>query len=108
MPMQRSIANLPKKETAPYGYRLDGTPKGAGWLGPITHSNGATLTELAMGVSIDGKEILIPSIVPTLTKDEIKVLQNLPKGQRTPDSIAQKAIQHAIERIKQGKSPFKD
>lgn len=108
MPRQRTFANPARKEKYNYGLRLDGTPKGAGWLGEIPHVSGKTMTEFSVGVEIDGKETLIPSIVPSLSKDEISILQRLAPDQRVPGSIIEKATQHAIERIKQGKSPFKD
>lgn len=94
---------------ADYGQRPDGTAKGSGWLGELKMLDGsdAVMTEKSVGVNLDGKEMLIPSIVPTLTPDEIDwiakggdVLQN--------KEIIDKAAAHAIGRLKEGKSPFKE
>jgi len=88
-----------------YGTRIDGTPKGTGWLGELKTSNGDIATELSIGVNFDGKDYLIPSLVPTLTKEEV---QYLLQGNSPTDEIIQKAIDHAIKLIQQGKSPFKE
>lgn len=90
--MQKTISNQVKKEKYPYGMRLDGTPKGKGWLGEIPHVSGGIMTEFSVGVDFDGKETLIPTIVPTLAPDEIKVLQSLPKGQPILKNIVDKAV----------------
>ena len=109
MPMQRAVANPARKSIPNYGLRPDGTPKGKGWLGEIPHTSGKVMTEYSIGVDFDGKETLIPTLVPTLDKNEIKQLQNINlKGGKLPKNIMDKAVQHAIEQMKQGKSPFKD
>lgn len=95
---------------ADYGNRNDGTKKGEGWLGAIRTRKGSVMTELSVGVEIDGKETEIPTVVPTLTKEEVDYLANIaddPKGQ-IPDSIIKKAVEHARKQINQGKSPFKE
>lgn len=89
-----------------YGNRPDGTPKGSGWLGEIKTGNGKeVMTEKSIGVNINGKETLIPSIVPTLTQEEIDYMKthDMPN-----EAIIQKAVDHANKRIKEGKSPFKN
>jgi len=88
-----------------YGKRLDGTEKGEGWLGPIKNNAGDTMTELSMSTNIDGKEVLMPLLVPTLTQDEIDYLK---AGNRPTKGIVDKAVSHAMDRIKAGASPFKD
>lgn len=87
--------------------RTDGTDKGNGWLGPIKMTDGSNkvMTEMSIGVNIDGKETLIPAIVPTLTKSEI---DHLAKGGEPTKAIIDKAVEHARAQIEQGKSPFKD
>lgn len=96
------------------GNRPDGTKKGSGWLGvlPISYPGGKTgeATEYSVGVNIGGKEVLIPSLVPTLTDEEKKLMLGkiIPEGQQVPADIMQKAVQFAVERIKQGLSPFKE
>jgi len=86
-----------------WGLRTDGTPKGPGFLGTLKRPDGHISTELSIGVGIDGKEIEIPSLVPTLTKDEINYLL---KGNKPTKRIVDKAIKHAMKRINDGKSPF--
>lgn len=61
------------------------------------------MTELAITVDFDGKEIDIPTVIPTLTKKE---LDHLLSGGKPTKEIIDKAIKHAIQRRKQGKSPF--
>ena len=47
----------------------------------------------------------IPTLVPTLTKQEIDYLLS---GQRPTRAIVDKAVQHARQRMSQGLSPFKE
>jgi hypothetical protein len=86
--------------------RADGTKKGTGFLGPLKRPDGMTMTEYSVGVNIDGKDVEIPTLVPTLTQDEIDSLLNLPDGDKPPRAIINKAIDHARNRIKNNKSPF--
>jgi hypothetical protein len=98
-----------EKKIRPDMIRTDGTTKSAyGFLGPITNATGQTMTELSIGVEIDGKETLIPSIVPTLTSEEIQILRTMKggEGNKLPQSIIEKAVQHARERMQAGKNPF--
>lgn len=83
--------------------RADGTTKGPGFLGPLPFKDGRTSTEISIGVKVNGKEMEIPSLVPTLTKPEI---DSLLKGERPSDAIVAKAVAHAEQRIKDGKSVF--
>ena len=85
------------------GTRADGTKKGPGFLGELKRPDGKVSTELSIGVEIDGKETEIPSLVPTLTKDEIK---HLLSGKKPTREIVRKASEYAKKRIKEGKSPF--
>ena len=90
-------------------YRQDGSLKSeTGFIGPIINKHsGKTMTELSVGVVIGGREIEIPSMVPTLSKEERIALQNLRVGvDPIPQSIIQKAKSHAIKRIEAGLSPF--
>lgn len=91
--------------------RVDGTQKSdIGFLGPVTNNvTGGTMTELSMGVEIEGKEVLVPLMVPTLTKEEIDFLANNDvEGNVSivPQSIKDKAIAHARKRMSENKSPF--
>jgi hypothetical protein len=88
-----------------FGLREDGTPKSTGFLGVLKNVDGKDMTELSMGVEIDGKEVLIPSIVPTLTKEEINYLVHGGSPLQR-ESIQKKAVEHARKRIKYGQSPF--
>ena len=83
--------------------RLDGTAKGLGFFGVLQRPDGDSSTELSIGVNLNGKEMQIPLIVPTLSREEI---DGLLKGQEPSEEIAEKAVQHAIGRMKSGKPLF--
>jgi hypothetical protein len=90
-------------------YRRDGSIKSAeGYLGPVTNKNdGKTMTELSIGVQIDGREVEIPAMVPTLSESEIEMLRNIRVGiDPIPRSIQQKAVEHARPLLEAGESPF--
>lgn len=100
---------------APYGlrsYRLeDGTyggemmPKGDGWLGHLPNkAHGGVSTEL----SIEDESGMFPSIVPTLTKEELEILLSLKDDEKVPRNIALKARKHADEMRRLGRSPFRE
>lgn len=89
-----------------YGLRPDGTPKGNGFLGPMTNSRGETMTEYSIGVNIGGKEMDVPTFVPTLTRAEIDTLLNIGPDTPIPESIVKKAADHARARIAEGKAVF--
>ena len=94
-----------------YGKRPDGTPKGKGYFGEIKRPDGNVMTEISIGVGLNGKETLIPLIVPTLNKQELEYLRksNIDSPQfmkNIPPSIINKAVDYASDRLKQNKSPF--
>jgi len=96
-----------------YGNRADGTQKGSGFFGEIKRPDGNVMTEISIGVGLNGKETEIPLIVPNLTKQEFNYLLNNDPSSKTfmdkmPPGIVQKAVDHASIRIKQGRSPFAD
>lgn len=92
-----------------YGMRQDGAKKGKGYLGELARPDGDVSTEISIGVDFGAGEMEIPLLVPTLSQDEIKyLLENDPKSAELPKSIMDKAVSHAIERLKAGKSPFAD
>lgn len=103
-------ADVPQKPRGKYGLRPDGTPKGSGWLGPIEIKmpDGSTgvMTEYSVGVQIKGKETHIPSLVPTLTPEEVELMKTdiVPNGKPVPDSIVEKAAEFARKRIARGLS----
>lgn len=88
-----------------FGLRKDGTSKGPGWLGTLARPDGAVSTELSIGVNIDGRETLIPSLVPTLNRQEIN---HLLSGGEPTEQIVDKAVLHAKEKMARGLSPFKE
>lgn len=93
--------------------RPDGTAKGAGYLGEIVLPNGGHATEYSMqshAVKVNGEMIDFPTLVPTLTKEEIELMRTdiIPNRKPIPETIVQKAIKHAKKRIRDGKSPFSD
>jgi len=92
--------------------RVDGTKKGAGFLGMLNRPGGGVSSEIGLGgpgEDYPGLEnTAYPSMVPTLTPDELAYLMS-PMAEQgpLPDSIVQKARAHALMRIRQGKSTFK-
>ena len=97
-----------KPADAGYGLREDGTPKGSGWFGELkVPGTNEIATEYSIGVNINGKETLIPTLVPTLDNAEIDtVLKALKDRKMPPKEIIDKAVKYAEKRIQQGKSPF--
>ena len=90
-----------------YGLREDKTQKGKGFMGMIKRPNDKLKSsEISVGVNVDGKEVLIPSMVPTLTKSQLDVLLSLPPGTVPPRDIIQAASKFAQDRISKGLPPF--
>jgi len=92
-----------------FGKRPDGTEKGMGFLGLLERPDGSVSSEISVGVEIDGKELLIPTLVPTLSPDEVKFLLDMELDgnvKKIPESIMQKAVDHALQRMDRGQSPF--
>ena len=104
-PLLNVQASVPPR---PDMLRSDGSLKGQGYLGPVRNNRGQTMTEYSIGVEIDGKETDIPTMVPTLTPEEIQYLTNIQDGMPIPQGIKQKAVDHALMRMRQGLSPFHD
>lgn len=84
--------------------RQDGTRKGRGWLGSLPTHDGGVMTEKSLGIEADGKQHEIPAIVPTLDKDEI---DHLGRGGEPTDAIVNKAFEHARQRVRAGRSPYR-
>lgn len=90
-----------------YGPRFESTaPKGLGFLGPLQRPDGSVMSEFSTGVEIDGKEVQIPSIVPTLSREEVQSLLTAKEGEPLPAAVVQKATAFAKQRIAEGRSPF--
>jgi hypothetical protein len=79
--------------------------KGSGYFGELKRPDGKISTELSIGVNLDGKEMEIPTLVPTLSQDEV---QSLLSGKFPNEKIIQKAVEHAKQRMSSGKSPYAD
>ncbi|MCR4330972.1 MAG: twin-arginine translocation signal domain-containing protein, partial [Patescibacteria group bacterium] len=86
--------------------RQDGTQKGMGWLGALKRPDGGVATEYIIGVNIDGRDIEIPTLVPTLSKSEIDWILNAKDSDTIPQPITDKAVDHAVAQLKKGESPF--
>ena len=92
---------------ADFGIREDGTQKSRGYLGPLVTKNGNIVTEYTVGVNLDGKEMDIPTLVPTLTNAEVlEVLDAADNGDQPSEQIISKAIAHAIQQLDKGQSVF--
>jgi len=84
-----------------FGKRVNQEDKYTGFLGMIELPDGTVMTEKSISVDIDGKETLIPAIVPSNKKFLKQIAQdNISK------QIINNAVNHAMKRMKQGKSPF--
>jgi len=104
---QGGIANL-----NPYGIRYSGDTrnvisdslKGKGYFGELPSPSGQAVTEYSLYDSDIGD---YPSIVPTLTREEINDTVMRASRQLLPsETVVMKARRHAMERIAEGKSPF--
>ncbi len=91
--------------------REDGTMKGQGFFGPLQHSSGRGATELSTGSGPPASfpythkdEMLYPSMVPTLSREELATMMAGDEG--WPGSIYRKSYDYAKGRLAQGKSPF--
>ena len=91
-----------------YGMREDGTAKGSGWLGELKVPGTRDIaTEYSVTVEIDGKDVLLPTLIPGLSQQEVdSVLDSVKKGKLPPEAVIDKAVIYAEKRIKEGKSPF--
>lgn len=84
-----------------FGKRVNQEDKYTGFLGMIELPDGTVMTEKSISVDIDGKETLIPAIVPS----NKKFLKDIAQKNITKQ-IRDNAVNHAMKRMKQGKSPF--
>lgn len=114
MPGKKSKASfdafVTERIKAPFGRRRDGTPKGTGFLGELQRPDGRVSTELSVGIEMDGEEVDVPALVPTLTRKEVMFLVNdfKPGKDKIPRGIVRKARDHAVARRKAGISAFRD
>jgi hypothetical protein len=105
-PLSKWQPNDRDRRWNPDTQKMDGPPKGWGFFGPLARTDGATMSEYSIDSDINGKRVSYPSLVPTLTKDEVRAVLSSKDGQKLPDSVYQKAEDWARTRIAQGKSPF--
>ena len=102
-------AKDPSLNSKTWQKRADGSSKSTGFLGLLKRPDGRVSSEISIGVTINGKEIEVPTMVPTLTQQELDFLMTHDVSpDKIPESIVQKAIDHAKARIAAGKSPFAD
>tara|TARA_R110002020_G_scaffold83239_2_gene206265 strand:+ start:4359 stop:4748 length:390 start_codon:yes stop_codon:yes gene_type:complete len=95
-------------------YRSDGAQKSArGFIGPVKNLiSGGTMTEFSTDMNYGGRKIDIPTMVPTLSREEIAYMQRMEPGAGWDMSdpmvltIIDKARAHAIKRMSDGMSPF--
>lgn len=109
LPSSSSLSDYTKPDpNDPSWKRADGSMKGNGFLGVIQRPDGKVSSEISIGVNIGGKEVEIPTLVPTLSQSERDWLINndVSDPSRIPQSIIQKATLFARSRIAMGKSPF--
>jgi hypothetical protein len=101
--MANSLSELTK-----YGKRYGSNDyKQAGYFGEIPLGSGDVATEYSIGQDINGKNVEMPSIVSTLTYDELQAVKNsASSGAAIPQSVYEKALEHAKQRISSGRSPF--
>lgn len=94
-------------KTMPYGPREDGTPKGEGYFGLLPRRDDPSSISSELSASTDfkiqGRTVLFPLLVPTLTHEEIQLLLS---GAQATAAIYRKAEDFARARIRAGKSPF--
>lgn len=100
-------ANFQQTVPASFGNRPDGTAKGEGWLGriPMQDGSGRVMTEQTAEMDVEGQRMAFPLIHPGSTKEELDIMA---KGGSLPRESVVRALDHALERKKQGKSPYKD
>lgn len=84
---------------AQFGKRPDGSEKGLGYFGPLQTKDKKVMTELSVGINLDGKDVQIPTVVPTLSKQD---MDSLLGGNEPSREIVDKAVSHALGRMNSG------
>jgi len=110
--VEKKISAPAATTTPDYGKRPDGSKKGKGWLGVIDLGDGNVATEYSTqsdAVQVGKKRIDFPTLVPTLTPEDVERLKKVITGKGAiPEDIMQKAIEHARKQLAEGKSVFSD
>ena len=102
-------ASLRPSETsmglAPYGVRHSGEGlKGKGYFGEIQSPSGQSVTEYSLYDEDIGE---YPSIVPTLTAEELQdTIRRSSQGEQPSAEVIMKARMYAKDRLSEGKSTF--
>ncbi len=105
--MPTPLNNAISQAVMNYGKRENGTNKANGYFGPLKRPDGSVSTELSAGMNINGKQTLVPLLVPSLNSDEVNyLLTNKPDPKNIPQSILMKAGDFARGRMQEGKDPF--
>lgn len=96
------------EEIAEWGTRQNGDPKNAGWRGILYDGEGGVMTEVSIGVQIDNQEVQIPLIVPATTNEQLDTIAKIATDEtvEVPIQLKNKAVEWALERITENKSPF--
>lgn len=82
-----------------------GEQKGEGYFGlMIRPDQSSVMGEYSVGVPVGGKDMEVPSMVPTLNDNEMNEIMTAKEGQQLSPSIYQKAGDFASQRLAQGKS----
>lgn len=91
-----------------YGFRYNSRdPKGLGYLGPLERPDqSGIMGEYSIGVPVGGRQTTIPSIVPTLTREEIQGILASQEGQPPSPAVQQKAAAYAQWRQNAGLPVF--
>lgn len=107
---RKGVASTVVPEPRPDEIREDQTLKAQGFFGPIQHVSGASSTELSVGYGeptsrayTHRSDRLFPSMVPTLTREELNAVVG---GGEWPESVYEKAQAHGESRLARGLSPF--
>lgn len=94
-------------DPARWDSRADGTRKGDGYFGALSRPDGGVSSEISIGVNMDGKEVEIPALVPTLNPAEVRFLLSMDVSKdQVPQSIVQKAVDFARRRKASGDPLF--
>ena len=98
-----SVASRTKSDNT---LRADGTKKGTGYFGEIPMRDGSNriATELGANSNVDGEDLHYPLIHGDSTAEE---LDHLTSGKKPTAEMHDRAIRHALDRKKNGLSPFK-
>ena len=108
MPDHAQYSTFTPDPSDPSNFREDGTPKGSGFLGAMIRPDKKVSSEISIGVEINGKEVEVPTLVPTLTEAERQWLltHDVSDPAKLPRSIIAKATDYARQRLSRGQSPF--